>query len=73
MTSITSDYDYPETRRVCYEGGATFVPVCSTCGRYVTSDPTIQVQVGEAGLLPRPNATCSKCGRVEMPFEGFYD
>ena len=69
---MTPNYDYPETRRVRYEDGATFVPVCPTCGRYVKSDPTIQVS-SEADLKPGPNATCSKCGRVEMPFEGFYD
>lgn len=61
---------YPETRRVQYEGGAIFVPVCMTCHRYVKPDETIRTN--ERGLHPGPNATCSKCGRTRMHFEGFY-
>lgn len=64
-----NDFEYPSTSRVSYEGGATFVPVCTKCGRYVKADATIWV--GDAGLKPGPNATCSKCGRAEMLFEGF--
>lgn len=62
-------HEYIETRRVQYADGATFVPICSTCGRFVKADPTIMSN--DAGLKPGPNATCSKCGRVEMLFEGF--
>ena len=36
------EYTYENTRRICYTGGATFVPVCSTCGRYVKADTTIK-------------------------------
>jgi len=65
--------EYEGTRRVSYEVGdgsdAVFVPVCGQCGRYVKADATIWT--GDAGLKPQPNATCSKCGRVEMLFEGF--
>ncbi len=64
-----SDCQYEETRRVTYGEGATFVPVCVTCRRFVRADPS--VMVGENGLKPGPNATCSKCGRTEMHFEGF--
>jgi len=60
---------YPSTRRVVYEGGATFIPVCSKCGRYVKADKTIQIN--DSGLADLPNATCSKCGRARMLFEGF--
>lgn len=62
------DYEYPHTRRFLYEG-ACFVPVCERCGRYVRPDPTIKCN--EHGLHPGSNATCSKCGRTRMPFEGF--
>ncbi|MFH2075598.1 MAG: hypothetical protein ABIJ57_09665 [Pseudomonadota bacterium] len=64
-------YEYENTRRVCYgEEGATFVPVCEKCGRYVKPDKTILVSEG-AGLHPGHNATCSKCGRTHMLFQGF--
>jgi len=55
---------------VSYDDGATFVPVCEKCGRFVKADPTIQVSEG-LGLRDQPNATCSKCGRMAMLFEGF--
>ena len=61
--------EHEDTRRVVYEGGAVFVPVCMTCHRYVKADES--VRTGDAGLHPEPNATCSKCGRIYMHFEGF--
>lgn len=64
--------DYPEMRRVSYgEDGATFVPVCPRCGRFVKADESIMMS--EGGTIGEPNATCSKCGRIGMPFEGFYE
>lgn len=63
-------FDYPEIRRVVYEGGATFVPVCLRCGQFVRADRTIMVSEG-LGLREQPNGTCKRCGRVEMSFEGF--
>ena len=63
-------FDYPEIHRVIYEGGATFVPICPKCGRFVKADRTIMVSEG-LGLKEQPNGTCKKCGRVEMIFEGF--
>jgi hypothetical protein len=62
-------YDYPNTRRITYDEGATFVPVCPKCGRFVKPDAT--VVVSDDGLRPGANATCKRDGRVEMPFEGF--
>lgn len=59
-------YEYEGVKRVVYGGeeiGATFVPVCPHCGRFVKAD--------EVTRVGNPNATCSKCGRVTMPFEGF--
>lgn len=64
-----TDFEYESARRVCYDGGATFVPVCEKCGRFVKADT--QIFEGESGLSPEPNATCSKCGRTRMLFEGF--
>ena len=63
-------HEYENTRRIEYEGGATFVPVCSKCGRFVKADNTIFVN-DISGLIDQPNATCSKCGRTKMLFEGF--
>lgn len=64
------DYQYEETRRVTYEGGACFVPVCEKCHRYVKADETIRTNE-VIGLHPGANATCSQCGRTRMLFEGF--
>ena len=73
---MVTDYAYDDVRRVVYGEGATFVPVCGGnfdqsegCGRFVKADRT--VRMSDAGLMPGPNATCKKCGRVEMLFEGF--
>ncbi len=68
-------YEYEEGPRVSYDcgddgGHAQFVRVCPKCGRFVTADPTVMVSE-VSGLKDQPNATCSKCGRVQMPFEGF--
>lgn len=61
---------YEGIRRVVYNGDATFVPVCSTCGRFVMADDKIIVN-GLDELSSLPNATCSKCGRTHMIFEGY--
>lgn len=63
---------YENTRRVMYLGGATFVPVCEKCGRYVKADDIIRASEGQ-GLSPETNATCAKCGRTRMIFEGFME
>lgn len=64
-------YEYEGVRRVVYgESGATFVPVCAVCGWFVKADETIFVN-DEVGLKDAPNATCKKCGRTKMIFEGF--
>lgn len=63
-------HEYENMRRVSYERGATFVPVCPKCGRFVTADKEIIVN-GFEEWQKQPNATCKKCGRVEMPFEGY--
>ena len=69
--------EYFDTRRVVYEDeGATFVPVCKACGRFVKADETLSLVV-DTDFMPwlikprTPNATCKKCGRTEMLFEGF--
>ena len=62
-------YEYENTRRIQYEGGAAFVPKCETCGRFVKPDETITSN--DLGLKDQFNATCSKCGRTKMIFEGF--
>lgn len=62
--------EYESVRRVVYGGGATFVPVCSRCSRFVKADSTVLVNEA-TGLRPGPNASCARCGRVSMLFEGF--
>jgi len=65
------EFEYEGMKRVVYDGGATFVPVCEKCGRFVKADKAIEVSE-ISGLKKQPNATCKKCGRVEMLFEGFF-
>lgn len=66
-----NDYTYEGLRRVTY-GDKWFIPVCPKCGRFVKSDDTIAVN-GEGDYVRAENATCAKCGRVEMPFEGYFE
>jgi hypothetical protein len=61
---------YGVPRRVYGADDATFVPVCEKCGRFVKADKTIFVNEAD-GLSKEPNATCKKCGRTRMLFEGF--
>lgn len=63
-------YEYENMRRIQYDNGATFIPVCEGCGRFVKADKSVLTN-DVVGLHPGPNATCSKCGRTRMPFEGF--
>ena len=60
-------HEYESVRRVAY-GDWSFVPVCDQCGRFVKADKRLEL-VGE---LPtdKPNATCKRCGRVQMLCEG---
>ena len=57
---------------VSYEGGAYFARVCPNCNRFVKADDTVDVN-GLEDIIHKPNATCKKCGRVEMPFTGWYE
>lgn len=66
--------EYENVHRIIYKdevcGDACFVRVCEKCGRFVKADEIILVNE-ISGLSPDPNATCSKCGRTHMLFEGF--
>ena len=64
------EYEYKNVKRFIYEGGATFVPVCLLCGRFVKADQCVIVHELH-GLSKQANATCKKCGRTNMLFEGF--
>ena len=70
-----ADCTYEGTRRIVYGEpgseyeGATFVPVCETCHRFVKADAEIRFREGT--IASDPNATCSRCGRTRMHFEGF--
>lgn len=63
--------EYEGIRRIEYESGAIFVPVCETCGRFVKADNYVFCN-DATGLKDAPNADCKKCGRTRMHFEGFY-
>lgn len=69
-----NDYAYEGLRRVTYDcgqdGTAYFVAVCPKCCRFVKADG--HIHTGPSGLADKANATCSRCGRIQMPFEGFF-
>jgi hypothetical protein len=48
----------------------TFVPVCEKCRQFVRPNKTILTNE-ITGLKDAPNASCKKCGRTKMLFEGF--
>lgn len=63
--------EYEEVRRVVYgDEGATFIPVCEKCGRFVKADKEVYFN-GLGDLKDEPNATCKKDGRIKMIFEGY--
>ena len=59
-----------ESMWIGYDGGATFVRVCEQCGRFVKADESVYYNEA-TGLSKEPNATCLKCGRTHMVFQGF--
>ena len=62
--------EWPKLHRKVYGEGATFVPVCPSCGRFVKADATVLIN-GLGEIKNEANASCTKCGRVQMPFEGY--
>lgn len=64
-----SDFEYQGIRRIVADG-AYFIPVCKNCGRF--TKPYDQIIFDGDGQPVGTNATCKKCGEVEMIFEGYY-
>ncbi len=62
-------------KRIVYEGGMWFLPVCTNCGRFVKADKILKVlhnKWTDEDKIEEPNATCKKCGRIQMVFEGYF-
>ena len=55
-----------------YDGGALFIRKCPACGRIVKADKSVMVN-GLDEVSMEPNAECSHCGRVTMPFLGYFE
>lgn len=54
------------------EGGTMlFFRSCPACRRFVKRDTSVAVG-GLGEHMSQPNATCSRCGWVEMDFQGFF-
>jgi hypothetical protein len=47
-----------------------FIRRCPQCSRFVKSDESVYSNEN-TGAITSPNATCSKHGRVSMPFIGY--
>lgn len=57
-----------------WDGGyAMFERRCPKCGRLVKADEKSNAAEAYPGLEIRHNATCSRCGRVRMPFQGWIE
>ncbi len=54
-------------------GSAVFIRQCPKCGGFVKADESIRVRWMNQQISKEPNATCKKCGRVEMIFEGWFE
>jgi len=57
------------------EGGVMlFKRHCPQCGRYFAPDKQISVRsaLNEGVQFGDTNATCKRCGRITMGFEGFF-
>lgn len=70
--------EYENTPIVVYSGDPNdcspyFYRVCPKCGRFVRADDKIIMSPVSPVEDDRPNATCNKCGRVQMPFGGWYE
>ena len=66
-------YEYEGIKRIVYgDSGATFIPVCILCGRFVKADYTLKFNKEYAFDEHKPNGTCKKHGRIKMIFEGYY-
>lgn len=74
--SLFPTFEYEGVRRIVFgEGGeenegATFIPVCKGCGRFVKPDKKVTLTY-DGPPADKPNATCKKCGRIKMIFEGY--
>lgn len=66
--------EWDESPRIVYGKdefeGATFVRVCSKCGRFVKPYRIITFTY-DGPPADKPNAHCRKCGKVKMIFEGY--
>lgn len=60
---------FPSNQNYVTYGDAVFVRRCPKCMRFVKADDTISLS--EAGVTDKPNAVCSKHGKVKMLFIGF--
>ena len=76
---LLGDCDYEGVRRIVYGDkgggeagdGAAFIPVCEKCGRFVRADPQLTFDFN--GQPVGDTATCKRCGRTTMLFEGYPD
>lgn len=67
---MSEENTYENVRRIRTDEGATFVPVCKNCGRFVKVDDEL---IFDGNDQPYgTNADCKNCGRTEMIFEGYY-
>lgn len=64
------EYTYENTPRVQFRNGATFVPKCEKCGRFVRVYKSVRFD--GHGQPKGPNCHCKKCGRTQMIWEGYF-
>ena len=69
---MTEEFDFgamlDKFRHSLY-GDFSFRVICPNCGEPVKADDSIDIGT-DGNFINQPNATCVKCGRIEMPFDG---
>jgi len=63
----------PEGPFQSYAGGALYARRCPSCGRIVEADESILINGLDEVVDEGSNATCRKCGRVQMDFIGWFE
>ena len=63
-------HEYENIKYVIYgDTGATFIPVCQKCGRFVKAPKSVLGNFD--GAVKEPDIQCSKCGTSKMIFVGY--
>jgi hypothetical protein len=64
-----ADFEYTDVHRIQYGDGATFIPICEKCRRFIK--PPANIKFDHQGQPIGLYANCTNCGATTMPWEGY--